>query len=218
MRARFRGLAFASLLLASACATQRPSPPPVRPAPTPLPAPTPIPPPAPVPRNAVEAGVAVAAVNYRLSPVAKYPAYLTDTAAAFAWVKQHVAGYGGDSSRVFLGGHSAGGYLALMVGLDASWLKPYGLDTRAIAGLLPVAGQTLTHYSIREERGLPRDRIIADEASPLHYVRKDAPPMLLLYAEKDMDMRREENELLAAAMHHAGHSAPHAFPAFARTD
>ena len=59
MRARFRGLAFASLLLASACATQRPPPPPVTPAPSPLPAPTPIP--SPGPRNAVEAGVAVAA-------------------------------------------------------------------------------------------------------------------------------------------------------------
>lgn len=57
MRARFRGLALASLLLASACATQRPAPPPVTPAPSPLPTPTP----APGPRNAVEAGVAVAA-------------------------------------------------------------------------------------------------------------------------------------------------------------
>lgn len=58
MRARSRGLALVSLLLlASACATQRPAPPPVTPPPTPLPTPTP----APGPRNAVEAGVAVAA-------------------------------------------------------------------------------------------------------------------------------------------------------------
>ena len=61
MGARFRGLALASLLMASACATQRPVPQPGTPAPTPLPSPTPIPPPAPGPRNAVEAGVALAA-------------------------------------------------------------------------------------------------------------------------------------------------------------
>ena len=61
MRARFRGLTLASLLLASACATQRPAPPPVTPPPSPLPAPTPTPAPAPGPRNAVEAGVAIAA-------------------------------------------------------------------------------------------------------------------------------------------------------------
>lgn len=158
-----------------------------------------------VARHFASSGIAVAAVNYRLSPMAKYPAYLEDTAAAFAWVKQNIQTHGGNPSQVFLGGHSAGGYLALMVGLDATWLKAHGLETSAIAGLVPVAGQTLTHYSIREERGLPKEQIIADAAAPLHHVRKDAPPMLILYAEKDMALRREENELLAAALRAAGH-------------
>jgi acetyl esterase/lipase len=160
-----------------------------------------------VARHFASAGIAVAAVNYRLSPVAKYPAYLEDTAAAFAWVKQNIQIHGGNPSQVFLGGHSAGGYLALMVGLDPKWLKAHGLETSAIAGLVPVASQALTHYSIREERGLPKEQIIADAAAPLHHVREDAPPMLLLYAEKDMAMRREENELLAAALRATGHPA-----------
>ncbi len=159
-----------------------------------------------VARHFADSGVAVACVNYRLIPLAEYPAGIADTAAAFAWVKQHIAEHGGDPSRLFLGGHSAGGYLTLMVGLDARYLKAHGLDTTAIAGLVPVAGQTLTHYSIREERGLPKDRIIADEAAPLHHVRKDAPPMLILYAENDMAMRAQENELLAAALRQAGHT------------
>ena len=59
MRARFRGLALASLLLLSACVTRRPAPPPVTPVPSPIP--LPIPTPAPGPRNAIEAGVAIAA-------------------------------------------------------------------------------------------------------------------------------------------------------------
>ena len=159
-----------------------------------------------VARHFAGAGVAVACVNYRLSPLAKYPAGIADAAAAFAWVKQHIAEHGGDPARLFLGGHSAGGYLTLMVGLDARYLKANGLDPSAIAGLIPVAGQTLTHYSIREERGLPKDRIIADEAAPLHHVNKDAPPMLILYAENDMAMRAQENELLAAALRQAGHT------------
>ncbi|MDB6071437.1 MAG: Alpha/beta hydrolase fold-3 domain protein [Verrucomicrobiales bacterium] len=160
-----------------------------------------------VARHFAASGIAVAAVNYRLSPKAKFPAYLDDTAAAFAWVKNNIAAHGGNPGRVFLGGHSAGGYLALMIGMDSSYLKPYGMDIPAIAGLVPVAGQTLTHYSIREERGLPKDRIFADGASPLHHVRKDAPPMILLYAEKDMALRAQENELLAAALRQAGHTA-----------
>ncbi len=64
MRGKFpvaRALALASLLFVSACATKRPSPPPVTSAPLPVPAPTPTPVPAPGPRNAIEAGVAIAA-------------------------------------------------------------------------------------------------------------------------------------------------------------
>lgn len=160
-----------------------------------------------VARHFAASGIAVAAVNYRLSPKAKFPAYLDDTAASFAWVKNNIAARGGNAGRVFLGGHSAGAYLALMVGLDASLLKPFGMDTTAIAGLVPVAGQTLTHYSIREERGLPKERIIVDAAAPLHHARKDAPPMILLYAENDMALRAQENELLAAALRQAGHPA-----------
>lgn len=160
-----------------------------------------------VARHFASSGIAVAAVNYRLSPLAKYPAYLDDTAAAFAWVKKNIQEQGGNPSQVYLGGHSAGGYLALMVGLDNSWLNGHALETSAIAGIVSVAGQTLTHYSIREERGLAKAQIIADAAAPLHHVRKDAPPLLLLYAENDMAMRREENELLAAALRAAGHPA-----------
>lgn len=59
MRARFRGLALAALLLLGACATQRPVPPPVIPVPAPAPTPAPIPTPTPGPRNAVEAGVSI---------------------------------------------------------------------------------------------------------------------------------------------------------------
>lgn len=151
-------------------------------------------------------GIAFASVNYRLSPKATYPAYIEDAAAAFAWVKRHIAEHGGNPKRVFIGGHSAGGYLTLMAGLDEKYLKAYGLKLTDIAGLFPVAGQTLTHYTIRQERGLPKDQIIADDASPLHHARKDAPPMLILYAEKDMALRAEENQLLAAAMRQAGHT------------
>lgn len=158
-------------------------------------------------RRLAAEGVAVAMVNYRLSPKAMFPAYIEDSAAAFAWVKKNIPTHGGDAGKVFLGGHSAGAYLALMVGLDGEYLKAHGLKRRDIAGLVPISGQTLTHYTIRLERGLPKDRLIADEASPLFHVTKDTAPVLILCADKDMAMRAEENELLAAALRQAGHEA-----------
>lgn len=156
-------------------------------------------------RHFAQHGVGVAVVNYRLSPKATYPAYVEDAAAGFAWTKKHIAEYGGDAGKVFIGGHSAGGYLALMVSLDPALLQRHGLGLESIAGAFPVAGQTLTHYTIRAERGLSKDRLLADSAAPVNHVSKAAPPMLILYAERDMAMRGEENELLAAALRNVGH-------------
>ncbi len=155
-------------------------------------------------RHFAESGLAVALVNYRLSPGAKYPAYVEDAAAAWCWVRGEVARRGGDPERIFVGGHSAGAYLALMIGLDPEYLQRLGSDANAVAGIIAVSGQTMTHYAVRAERGLSKDVIIADEAAPIHYARKGAPPMLVLYGEHDMPARAEENHYLVAALHAAG--------------
>ena len=146
------------------------------------------------------AGIAVASVNYRLSPKVKFPAYIEDGAAAVAWVKKNIATHGGDPKHVFVGGHSAGAYLTMMLGLDAKYLKAVGVETSSLAGLFPVSGQTMTHFAVRQERGLPKDDVIADEAAPIHFARKDAPPMLLLMGDKDWPARLEENAYFAAIL------------------
>lgn len=156
-------------------------------------------------RSLAQSGVAVAAANYRLSPKVKFPAYVEDAAAAFAWVRSQIPQHGGDASRVFIGGHSAGGYLTLMVGMDPQFLAARGLKLSDIAGLIPVSGQTMTHYTVRTERGLPKSVILADAAAPVHHATQDLPPMLLLYADKDLPARLEENTYLAAALKAAGH-------------
>jgi acetyl esterase/lipase len=156
-------------------------------------------------RRLAEEGMIVAVVDYRLSPQVKYPAYIEDAAAAVAWVHGHAGAYGGNAQRLFVGGHSAGGYLTAMVGVDDRWLQPYRLSPRDLAGFIPLSGQMATHYTIREERGLPKTTIIIDEAAPLNHTRQDTPPWLILYAEKDMTLRGDENRYFAAAMKAAGH-------------
>ena len=151
-------------------------------------------------------GIAVAVVNYRLSPKATYPAYIEDAAAAAAWVRAHIAEYGGDPAKVFISGHSAGGYLTLMLAMDARWLQPHGLTPDSFAGYIPLSGQTMTHYTVREERGMDKITIVADEAAPVHYCRKDTPPMLVLAAEHDAPARAEENEYLVATLKGAGNT------------
>ncbi len=150
-------------------------------------------------------GVAVALANYRLSPRAKYPAYLDDAAANLAWLHRNIATHGGDVKKIFVSGHSAGGYLTAMIGLDSRYLNRYGLGTDIIAGLAPVSGQMVTHSTVREERGIPRTRPIVDEAAPLYCVRADAPPTLCICGSQDLPARAEENGLFVAAMKAAGH-------------
>jgi acetyl esterase/lipase len=155
-------------------------------------------------RGLASCDLAVASVGYRLSPKAQFPAYVQDAAASFAWIKAHIAGHGGDPERVFIGGHSAGGYLALMVALDPRFLRECGLEPSAIAGAIPVSGQTMTHYTVRKERGLGKYTITADEAAPVYHARKDTPPMLVLYADRDMPAREAENEYLVEILKATG--------------
>jgi acetyl esterase/lipase len=149
-------------------------------------------------------GWVVVAVNYRLSPKAKFPAYVEDAAASVAWMIKNAAKHGGDPKRVFVAGHSAGGYLAAMVAMDERLLAAHGASPDQLAGVIPISGQMMTHYTIREERGLPKTRIIADEAAPINHAREKTPPLLILYAEKDMDLRGDENRYFAAALAVAG--------------
>jgi acetyl esterase/lipase len=157
-------------------------------------------------RTFARAGIAVAAVNYRLSPAVKFPAYVEDAAAAFAWVHGHIAGYGGDPAKLFMGGHSAGAYLTSMVGMDPRYLQKAGLDQDAIAGLIPVSGQMMTHFTVRKERGLAENTITADEAAPIYYSRKDTPPFLILFGDHDWPARLEENQYFVAMQKSLGNT------------
>ena len=153
-----------------------------------------------------QAGVAVVTPDYRLSPKVKYPAYVDDAAAAFAWTVKHIAEHGGDPHKVFIGGHSAGATLALLVGMDPNRLKPHGLTLGAVAGITQISAQVLTHYTIREERGQSRYAITCDEAAPAFYIRKTLPPILTIYAQNDMLSRAEENLFFVATLKAAGHA------------
>ena len=74
--------------------------------------------------------------------------FVDDAAASVAWVFQNITSYGGDPKLIFVSGHSAGGYLTSMLGLDKSYLNSYGIDVDDIAGLIPYSGHTITHFTV----------------------------------------------------------------------
>jgi pimeloyl-ACP methyl ester carboxylesterase len=69
-----------------------------------------------------------------------YPDFLNDGAKAFATLRRIVAGHSGDPERIFLAGHSAGAYIAVMLALDARYVIRVGEDIGSIRGVIGIAG------------------------------------------------------------------------------
>lgn len=160
-----------------------------------------------IPEQLQEQGIAVIAVNYRFSPQVTAPAYIEDAAAAVAWTFAHIAEYGGDPNLIFVSGHSAGGYLASMIGLDKHYLAAFDVDADRMAGIISYSGHTITHFTIREERGLDWDDVIVDQYAPLNLLRKDAPPLILITGDRELELygRYEEVAYLWRMMQLVGH-------------
>jgi acetyl esterase/lipase len=161
-----------------------------------------------IPHALKEKGIAVAGVNYRLFPDVGAPKYIEDAAAAVAWVFKNIERYGGDPSLIFISGHSAGGYLTSMIGLDKKWLAVHRIDADSIAGLIPFSGHTITHFTVREEQGIDGKQPIIDELAPLYHVRPEAPPLLLITGDRELELlgRYEENAYMYRMMKVAGHN------------
>ncbi|MGQ1947313.1 alpha/beta hydrolase [Geofilum sp. OHC36d9] len=152
-------------------------------------------------------GIAVVAVNYRLYPKVKCPVYIEDAAASVAWVFRNIEKYGGSRTKIFVSGHSAGGYLTSMIGLDKSYLAKFGIDANSIAGLIPFSGHAITHMTVRKEMGISDKQPIVDKYAPLYHVRSDAPPLVLITGDRELEMlgRYEENAYLYRMMIVVGH-------------
>ncbi|HVS14871.1 MAG TPA: alpha/beta hydrolase [Thermoanaerobaculia bacterium] len=107
------------------------------------------------------AGCLVVSVGYRLAPEHRFPAAVEDAWAALGWVAEHVAGLGGDPTRLAVGGDSAGGNLAAVVSLRA---RDEGSPALALQLLIyPAVDMRMGHPSIEENAEgwvLTRDHMI----------------------------------------------------------
>jgi acetyl esterase/lipase len=145
-------------------------------------------------------GIGVANADYRLGPQVHFPVYIEDAASAVAWAVTEGVRRGADPNAIFVGGHSAGAYIATMLAMDERYLQDVNVPPGSVAGYIPISGQFVTHSQVRAERGIRRETMLVDDAAPLYYVREDAPPMLVMVGDRDMPARREEAALFAAAM------------------
>lgn len=145
-------------------------------------------------------GIVTVVADYRLSPAFRYPAFVQDSASAVRWAFDHAADYGADPARVFVMGHSAGGYNAAMVALDPRWLQAENLNPSQLAGWIGLAGpydflpigDRLTQIAFNWP-GTPED------SQPMAHVSRLSPPALLLAPTKDNLVSPERSTLALAA-------------------
>lgn len=160
------------------------------------------------PNNLMNNKIAVVAVNYRLYPEINSPQYIIDAAASIAWVFKNIEKYGGSTKKIFVSGHSAGGYLTSMIGLDKKYLQQFGIDADSIAGLIPLSGHTITHFTIREEMGIPGEQPIINDLAPLYFVKPNSPPLILITGDRELELlgRYEENAYMWRMMKVTGNT------------
>ena len=132
-------------------------------------------------------GVVTVIPDYRVYPEARYPTFLEDNAKAVAFVKRHAADWGADPAKLYLIGHSAGAYNAVMLAADPSWLKAEGVDShKDIAGVFGLAGP----YDFLPLRDPVLKTIFGPveqlaDTQPINHVDGSAPPMRLVAGDRD---------------------------------
>jgi acetyl esterase/lipase len=159
-------------------------------------------------------GFAVAAIDYRLSGEARYPAAVEDVRAAVGWLRDQAAEYGMDPGRVFLWGDSAGGHLALMTALTGSEVQGVVAwfpvtDLAGLASDVAAAGGKPDPGPESREAlflGAPAASVpdLAREASPVNHAGAAAPPVLLLHGAVDDMVPPAQSIRLAGALTAAG--------------
>ena len=160
-----------------------------------------------IPQAILKDGCVVVGVGYRFSPNVKVTQIVDDAACAVAWVFNNIEKWGGNPESIYIAGHSAGGYLVTMVGLEKARLERYGIDANKLKGIIPFSGQAITHFEERRSRGIANTQPVVDELSPMFHVRGDAAPILILSGDREMEMlgRYEENALMWRIFQLVGH-------------
>jgi acetyl esterase/lipase len=176
-------------------------------------------------------GYVCAAVEYRLSGEAKWPAQLHDVKAALRFVRSRSAELGIDPAKICVSGNSAGGHLALL--LAGTRDQPEFEGEGGNPGVSSDCAACIAFYPpttlIKPRPGTPEGALFAEDAdevtvrlaSPVEHARKEFPPTQLLHGNRDQLVRPSASLKMYDALAKAGapvelhlyNGAPHGFDA-----
>ncbi len=167
------------------------------------------------PKVLTERGFVFVSTNYRLLPEVEIDELIGDVARSLGWVHRNIARYGGDPTRIFAGGHSAGAQLAALISIDDRYLKKEGVSFDVLKGCVPVDGDTydipkiimtaehrqavyggkMFTFGHRQKFGNDPEKH-ADFSAVTHVAKdKGIPPFLILYFAGNPDTRAQAGRL-----------------------
>jgi arylformamidase len=166
------------------------------------------------PKEFRSSGYVFVALNYRLSPAVKHPVQIQDVAKAIAWVRHNINRYGGDSTRLFVMGHSSGASMAALIATNEHYLKAEGLDLRALSGAILLDGSAYDVPRRFSEDSVESHRLLAifgddpaawEEGSAMYHCQKGKwiPPFLMFYLTA-RSSGTQQSQALASALATAG--------------
>jgi acetyl esterase/lipase len=139
-------------------------------------------------------GIVAVLADYRLYPQVHYQGFLDDSARAVGWTRQHIAQYGGDPRRLYVMGHSAGGYNAAMLALDPKWLATVSMKPSMLSGWIGLAGPydflPIENPEVKPVFFFPDS---PPDSQPINHVSSASPPALLIAARDDTLVNPERN-------------------------
>lgn len=172
-----------------------------------------------------ENGWVCVSIQYRLSPGATFPDHIIDCKRALAWVKEHIRDYGGDPDFVIATGGSAGGHLSSLLALSANApeFQPgfEAVDT-SVQGCVPYYGvydfnNRHGQYGSEALQDLVAEKVFKtsrsenqalwDQASPIDWVKADAPPFFIIHGSADTLVTVKEGRYFYATLKETSESS-----------
>ena len=146
-------------------------------------------------------GFLVVVPDYRLYPDVRFPAFVEDAAKSVRWTRDNITEFGGDPSRIFIAGHSAGAHIASLLAVDPSYLKAEGLGRDTLCGVIGLAGPyAFDPLEYRSTRAVFETLKDPDEARPIAKLSGNAPPFLLFHGDDDTTVLPLNSKRFAEAL------------------
>lgn len=174
----------------------------------------------------VRSGFIGATIEYRLSGEAIFPAQIEDCKCAIRFLRAHAKEYNIDVDRIAVGGSSAGGHLAALVGTSGGVSELEGTggweDQRSdVQAVIDLYGPTdliqfvnTPGYETHAKANSPEARLLggavmqrqdaAAKVNPIHYIDADDPPFLIIHGSSDATVPLNQSEAIYKALQAAG--------------